>query len=178
MNEISLIEISLIEISLMMKEDIYVSQLQNYTTLIINNAKEKAFQYTFINFSPESSSFEKLSSILYDLISQQILSNEEIELPKLCLTPNKDKYQRNKELKTLYKLLVSFYVYQFHNLFLLYHYHPKAIDTEEFIQYDLERLEIPDEIVEKNETALMIANSQDRFQQNNQKGLSWAKTLF
>jgi hypothetical protein len=165
------------EISLMMQEDLYVYQLQGYSSVLIEYAKEKAFQYTFINFSTECINFKTMSTILFDLITQQIISPQEIELKKLNLTPNKDKSKRSKELKTLYKLLIKFHVYQFHGLFLLYHFHPKAIDAEEFIQNDLEHLEIPPEILEKNETAWMIAKSQQRFQQNHQNGLSWVQSI-
>lgn len=165
------------EISLMMQEDLYVSQLKGYSSTLIEYAKEKAFQYTFINFDTECITFETMSNLLSNLTCQQILSNQEIELKKLCLIPSKNKSKRSKELKTLYKLLIKFHVYQFHGLFLLYHFHPKAIDAEEFIQNDLEHLEIPPEILEKNETALMIANSQQRFQQNCQNGLSWAQSI-
>jgi hypothetical protein len=165
------------EILLMMKEDLYVSQLQGYSSVLIDYAKEKAFQHTLINFSTESVTFETMSTILFDFITQQIISPQEIELKKLNLIPNKDKCNRSKELKILYKLLVKFHVYQFHGLFLLFHFHPKAIDAEEFIQNDLEHLEIPPEILEKNETAWMIAKSQQRFQQNCQNGLSWVQSI-
>ena len=75
--------------------------------------------------------------------------------------------------------MVKFYVYQFHGLFLFYnqHAHLKAMDAEEFIQNDLEHLEIPQEILEKNETALLISKSELRFQQNRQKGLSWVQSI-
>jgi len=177
--EISLTEISLTEISLMMQEDLYVSQLQNYSRVLIEFAKEKAFQYMFINFAQESATFEFMSKFLRDLISQQILSNQEIIVPKLCVIANENKCQRFTEWKALYKLLIKFYIYQFHGLFLFYNQHAylKAIDAEDIIESDLEHLEIPLEILEKNETALLIANSKQRFQQNSQKGLSWAKTI-
>ena len=167
------------EILLMMKEDLYVSQLQHYTTVLIEYAKEKAFQYLFINFEAEHLTFETMSNILSDLTCQQILSNQEIIVPKLCVIANQDKCQRYTEWTKLYKLLVKFYVYQFHGLFLFYnqHAHLKAMDAEEFIQNDLEHLEIPQEILEKNETALLISKSQQRFQQNRQKGLSWLQSI-
>jgi len=177
--EISLTEISLTEISLMMQEDLYVSQLQQYSRVLIEYAKEKAFQYMFINFAQERETFESMSKILIDLISQQILSNQEIIVPKLCVIANENKSQRFTEWKALYKLLIKFYIYQFHGLFLFYNPHAylKAIDAEDIIENDLEHLEISLEILEKNETALLIANSKQRFQQNSQKGLSWAKTI-
>ena len=149
-------KIQMNEIYLMMQEDLYVTQLQGYSSVLIEYAKEKAFQYTFINFSTECINFEAMSTILFDLITQQIVSPQEIELKILCLIPNKDKCNRSKELKTLYKLLIKFHVYQFHGLFLLYHFHPKAIDAEEFIQNDLEHLEIPPEILEKKPPCQLV----------------------
>jgi len=155
------------EINLMMQEDRYVDQLQAYTNVLLFYAKEEAFKYLFINFVKESISFEEMSNFIQNLISEYI--------PKINVTVDKDKCTRWKQWTHLYKLVVRFYVYQFHNLFLLHDFHPKALDAEEFIVQELQNLEIPHEILEKNETAMLIANSKDMFQQNAQKGLSWAE---
>jgi len=161
----------------MMQEDRYVSQLRAYANLLIDYAKEEAFKYLFINYAEKCVTFEQMSRTVLDLIDNQIQSNEEIKIPKISVIPNNDKCERWKEWIYLYNLLITFYVYQFHIMFLLHDFHPKALDTEEFIQLELQNLEIPDEILEKNETALMIANSKEKFQKNKQKGLTWLQTI-
>lgn len=155
----------------MMHEDRYVSQLRAYANVLIDYAKEEAFKYLFINFAEKCVTFEQMSRTMVDLIDNQIQSNEEIKIP------NNDKCERWKEWIYLYNLLITFYVYQFHIMFLLHDFHPKALDTEEFIQLELQNLEIPYETLEKNETALMIANSKEKFQKNKQKGLTWLQTI-
>jgi hypothetical protein len=171
MNEMQLM------IELMMQEDRYVLQLRAYANLLINYAKVEAFKYLFVNYCEKCVTFEEMSRTMLNLIDKQIQSNEEIKISKISVIPNNDKCQRWKEWKYLYNLLITFYVYQFHIMFLLHDFHPKALDTEEFIQFELQNLEIPDEILEKNETALMIVNSKEKFKKNKQRGLTWVQTV-
>ena len=165
------------EIYSMMEEDRYVSQLRDYTNVLIDYAKEEAFKYLFINFAEKCVTFEQMCRTMLHLIDKQIQFNEELKIPKMSVTPNSDKSERWEEWIYLYNLLITFYAYQFHIMFLLHDFHPKALDTEEFIQFELQNLKIPDEILERNETALMIANSKENFQKNKQKGLTWVQTI-
>lgn len=161
----------------MMQEDTYVFQLRAYVNVLIHHAKEGAFTHFFINFAETSVTFEQMSRIMLDLIDCQIQTNEELTVPKIFVTPNSDKSKRWREWTYLYQLMVSFYTHQYHVIFLLHNFHPKALDAEEFIHFELQNVKVPDEILQINETTLMIANSKEKFEKNKQKGWSWVKTI-